>query len=647
MGSEPPNLEILLNFLVKHGESLDAYIFAVATGCRTTTESKHKDDDPQETRNFFTHRPSFSGGGRRNRGAAKNEMRDKSGVRPTRSARNQEASGETGRAHGARPRPPDRFRSQKPPLYKSRNPHSPHYCFLQHSSTMSAKINLYNNTSIDLPTGLFINNEFRPSSDGSTFTTPNPATGEDLVTLSAATEKDIDAAVAAAREAFENVWGKNSTPGERAEIMNKWADLIEEDIENLAQLESLDNGKPIWMARDVDIVDSIGCLRYYAGLADKIEGRTIELQEGVKVAFTRPEPIGVCGQIIPWNYPIQMFAWKVAPALAAGNTIVMKPAEQTPCSALRLAELAVKAGFPPGVLNIVNGLGAVAGSAIANHMDIDKIAFTGSTVTGRKIMASAANSNLKKVTLELGGKSPVVVFDSVDIDQTANWVCMAILFNHGQDCCAGSRLFIQDTIKDKFLEVLKRKVEEIQIGDPSDIKTFMGPLVSKAQHEKVKQYIKYGEEQGAKLLTGGSAKAVSLADKFKNGYFVTPTVFTECKKGMKIVDDEIFGPVLAVQSFTTEEEAVKLANDTAYGLGGGIFSQNASQCMRMVHAIKAGTVWCNQYMALSNAVPFGGMKQSGFGRELGIEGLKEYTQTKAVHWNYGEEIPWPLDGTNV
>lgn len=510
---------------------------------------------------------------------------------------------------------------------------------------MSIKIELYNKKTIDLPTGLFINNEFRPASDGSTLTTPNPATGEDLATISSATEKDVDDAVASARKAFETVWGTNSSPGERSLLLHKWADLIEEDIENLAQLESLDNGKPVWMAGDVDIVDSIGCLRYYAGLADKIEGRTIEQQEGVKLAFTRPEPIGVCGQIIPWNYPIQMFAWKVAPALAAGNTVVMKPAEQTPLSALRLAELAVKAGFPPGVLNIVNGVGAVTGNAIANHMDIDKVAFTGSTVTGRKIMASAASSNLKKVSLELGGKSPVVVFDSVDIDQTANWVCMAILFNHGQDCCAGSRLFVQDTIKDEFLKVLKRKVEEIQIGDPSDIKTFMGPLVSKVQHEKVLQYIKYGEEEGGKLLTGGQPQLSHLDEKFKNGFFVTPTVFTDCKKGMKIVDNEIFGPVLAVQSFTTEEEAVKLANDTAYGLGGGIFSQNASQCMRMVHAIKAGTVWCNQYMALSNSVPFGGVKQSGFGRELGIEGLKEYTQTKAVHWNYGEEIPWPIDGT--
>ncbi|EDK40407.1 hypothetical protein PGUG_04505 [Meyerozyma guilliermondii ATCC 6260] len=306
---------------------------------------------------------------------------------------------------------------------------------------MSTTIQLYGGRKIDIKTGLFINNEFRPSANGSVLTTPNPATGENLATISAATVEDVNAAVTAARTAFETTWGKKSTPSQRCSLINKWADLIEANIDSLAELESVDNGKPVWMARDVDIKDSIGCLRYYAGLADKIEGRTIEQEDGIKIAFTRAEPIGVCGQIIPWNYPIQMFMWKVAPALTAGNTVVIKPAEQTPLSALRLAELALEAEFPPGVLNVVNGTGAITGDAISRHMDIDKIAFTGSTVTGRKIMGAASKSNLKKVTLELGGKSPVVVFDSVDIDQTANWVCMAILFNHGQDCCAGSRLF--------------------------------------------------------------------------------------------------------------------------------------------------------------------------------------------------------------
>lgn len=498
---------------------------------------------------------------------------------------------------------------------------------------------------ITLNTGLFINNKFRPSKDGSTLTTPNPATGKDLATVSAACPEDVDDAVAAARAAFRISWGKKSTPSQRGALLNKWADLIQADIETLSELESLDNGKPVWMARDVDIKDSIACLRYYAGLADKIEGRTIEQEEGVKIAFTRLEPIGVCGQIIPWNYPIQMFAWKVAPALAAGNTIVMKPAEQTPLSALRLAQLSVEAGFPPGVINIVNGTGQVTGSAISYHMDIDKVAFTGSTVTGRKIMEAASKSNLKKVTLELGGKSPVIVFDNADIDQAANWVCVAILFNHGQDCCAGSRLLVQDTIKDEFLVQLKHKFENYVIGDPFNVKTFQGPQVSKLQQQKIESYIQAGIDEGARLVTGGKDRLAHLPSQFSNGYYVPPTIFDDCKKGMKIIDEEIFGPVLAVQTFGTEEEAIEKANDTSFGLGAGVFSQNASQCMRVIHALEGGTVWCNHYMALSNAVPFGGMKQSGFGRELGIDGLKEYTQIKAVHWNYGEQISWPMDGT--
>jgi aldehyde dehydrogenase (NAD+) len=512
---------------------------------------------------------------------------------------------------------------------------------------MSVTIKSPSGKDITFNSGLFINNEFRPAKNNNTLTTPNPATGEDLATVSAATEEDIDDAVRAARKAFETTWGKKSTPSQRAACLHKWADLIQENIDTLAELESMDNGKAVWMARDVDIVDSIGCLRYYAGLADKIEGKTIEQEEGIKVAFTRSEPLGVCGQIIPWNYPIQMFSWKVSAALAAGNAIVMKPAEQTPLSALVLAELSVKAGFPPGVINIVNGYGSVAGKAISSHMDIDKVAFTGSTATGRAIMESAAKSNLKKVTLELGGKSPVVVFDSADIDQAVNWVSIGILFNHGQECCAGSRLFLQDTIKDEFLAKLKSNFEEHVIGDPFDLKTFQGPQVSKAQQERILSFIESGIEQGATLFSGGKKRLAHLPEKFKNGYFVPPTIFTDCKPGMTVVDEEIFGPVLTVQTFATEAEAIEKANDTVYGLAAGFFSQNASQCMRMTNALRGGTVWCNQYVAVSNAVPFGGMKQSGFGRELGIEGLKEYTTTKAIHWNYGEQAVWPIDGTNV
>ncbi|PWN53139.1 aldehyde dehydrogenase [Violaceomyces palustris] len=493
---------------------------------------------------------------------------------------------------------------------------------------------------IHLPTGIFIDNTFSPAAEHGSITTPNPTTGKHLARVSAGTKLDVDRAVIAARKAFETTWGRNSTPGRRSAALLKWAELIENNIQELAELESLDNGKPVWAARDVDIVDSVACLRYYAGLADKIEGRTIEQVEGKKLAFTRSEAIGVCGQIIPWNYPIQMFAWKVAPALAAGNTVVIKPAEQTPLSALRLAELSIEAGFPPGVINVVNGLGSTVGESISSHMDIDKVAFTGSTVTGKRIMTSAASSNLKKVSLELGGKSAVVVFESADLKQAANWASMAILFNQGQDCCAGSRLLVQRSVHDELVAMMVENFEAHKMGDPSDVKTFQGPLVSKAQQEKVLGFIQSGLDQGAKRVT----RERRVPEGLEDGYFVSPTIFTECEPGMTIVDEEIFGPVLTVQTFEDEAEAIFKANDTIYGLGAGVFSSDASQCMRVTQAIKAGTVWCNNYMALSNAVPFGGMKQSGFGRELGIEGIKEYTQTKAIHWNYGEQLSWPIDG---
>lgn len=361
-------------------------------------------------------------------------------------------------------------------------------------------------------------------------------------------------------------------------------------------------------------------------------------------AFTRSEAIGVVGQIIPWNYPIQMFAWKVAPALAAGNTIVLKPAEQTPLSALRLAELSVEAGFPPGVINIVNGLGPIVGQAIAEHEGIDKVAFTGSTVTGKKVAVAAATSNLKRTTLELGGKSPAVVFEDADLEQAAHWVTNGILFNMGQDCAASSRLLVQKSIHDDFVARLVRNFEAHQIGDPFDDKTTQGPQVSEMQYKKILGLIQSGKEQGATVATGGDTVQFAAGHEYNGGYFVRPTIFTGCRKGMRIYDEEIFGPVLCVMAFDDEDDAVQRANDTTYGLGAGIFSENASRCMRMVHKLKAGTVWCNMYLALSNAVPFGGFRQSGYGRELGIEGLAAYVQTKAVHWNYGEKAVWPVTG---
>ncbi|KAG1775587.1 aldehyde dehydrogenase family-domain-containing protein [Suillus placidus] len=382
----------------------------------------------------------------------------------------------------------------------------------------------------------------------------------------------------------------------------------------LAEVESLNNGKPFKIARDFDIGDSIQCLRYYAGWADKITGQTIEVDNKTKLAFTRHDPIGVCGQIIPWNYPINMWAWKVAPALACGCTIVMKPSELTPLTALMLSKLIAEAGFPPGVVNTIPSLGSVGGVALSTHMDVDKVAFTGSTVTGRKVMEAAAKSNLKKVSLELGGKSPQLVFESADLEQAANWACLGILYNTGQDCTAGSRLYVQDTIYDKFVSLLVSKAKELVIGDGFDEKSGGGPLVSKTQFDKVWRYIESGSAQGAKLALGGQKRP-------GKGFFVDPTIFTDINANMDI----IFGPVLAVGRFKTEEEAISLANDTSYGLGAGLHSNDANQCMRVSSALEAGTVWINQYNLLNNNLC-----------------LDEYTSVKAIHWNFGEKLDWPL-----
>ncbi|KDR83839.1 hypothetical protein GALMADRAFT_236251 [Galerina marginata CBS 339.88] len=389
------------------------------------------------------------------------------------------------------------------------------------------------------------------------------------------------------------------------------------------------------IARDFDIGDSIQCLRYYAGWADKITGQTLEVDNKAKLAFTRHDPIGVCGQIIPWNYPINMWAWKVAPALAVGCTIVMKPSELTPLTALKLSELVKEAGFPPGVVNTVPSLGPVGGAALAAHLDVDKVAFTGSTITGRKIMEAAAKSNLKKVSLELGGKSPHLIFESADLEQAASWAALGICYNSGQDCTAGSRVYVQDTIYDKFLDILVAKVKSQVVGDGLDEKSGGGPVVSKGQYDRVWGYIESGKKEGAQAILGGVKRTTK-------GYYVDPTIFTDIKSDMAIVKEEIFGPVLAVGVFKTEEEAISLANNTNYGLGAGLHSNDANQCMRVSSALEAGTVWVNQYNILNNNVPFGGKKQSGIGRELGSYALEEYTSVKAIHWNFGEKLEWPL-----
>ncbi|XP_006460020.1 NAD-aldehyde dehydrogenase [Agaricus bisporus var. bisporus H97] len=493
------------------------------------------------------------------------------------------------------------------------------------------------NKQIPVPTGLFINNEFVPSVEDSPekILAINPATEEVICPVVSASPRDIDVAVKAARQAFQTTWGKNVTGFERSRLINKLADLIERDQQELAELETLNNGKPVKIARDFDIGDTIQCLRYYAGWADKIIGQSLEVDNKTKLAFTRNDPIGVCGQIIPWNYPINMWAWKVAPALAVGCTIVMKPSELTPLTALKLSELVREAGFPPGVVNTVPSYGHVGGAALAAHPDVDKVAFTGSTVTGRKIMEAAAKSNLKKVSLELGGKSPHLIFESADLEQAASWAALGICYNTGQDCTAGSRVYVQEPIYDRFIDLLTAKVKATIMGDGFDEISTGGPIISKGQYDRVWAYIEAGKQEGAKPILGGVKRT-------GKGFFVDPTIFTDIHRDMKIVKEEIFGPVLSVGKFKTEDEAISLANETNYGLGAGVHSSDANQCMRVSSSLEAGTVWVNQYNLLSNNVPFGGKKQSGIGRELGSHALAEYTSVKAVHWNFGEKVDWPL-----
>ncbi|KAJ2896354.1 aldehyde dehydrogenase [Zalerion maritima] len=478
------------------------------------------------------------------------------------------------------------------------------------------------------PTGLFINNEWAEGVDKKTFEVVNPATEEVICSVAEATEKDVDLAVAAARKAFEGVW-RSTTPQERSVLMYKLADLAEKNLELLAAVESLDNGKSISMARG-DAGAVVGCLRYYAGWADKIEGKTIDIAPDM-FHYTRQEPIGVCGQIIPWNFPLLMFTWKIGPALCTGNTIIMKTAEQTPLSALVFANLVKEAGFPPGVLNIISGFGKVAGAAISSHMGIDKVAFTGSTLVGRTIMKAAASSNLKKVTLELGGKSPNIVFNDADIEQAVSWVNFGIYFNHGQCCCAGSRVYVQEGIYDKFVAAFKARAEKNKVGDPFAEETFQGPQVSKVQYDRIMEYITSGKKEGATVTTGG--------ERFGNkGYFIQPTIFTDVKPEMKIMQEEIFGPVCAIAKFKTEDDVIKMGNDTTYGLAAAVHTKDLNTAIRVSNEIRAGTVWVNCYNMLHHQLPFGGFKESGIGRELGEAALANYTQSKSVAIRLGDAL---------
>ena len=470
------------------------------------------------------------------------------------------------------------------------------------------------------PTGLFINNEWVEGVDKKTFEVINPTNEEVICSVHEATEKDVDIAVKAARKAFDGVW-KQTTPQQRGIMLTKLADLVEKNLDVLAAVESLDNGKAFSMAKG-DVGAVAGCLRYYGGWADKVEGKTIDIAPDM-FHYTRQEPIGVCGQIIPWNFPLLMFAWKIGPALATGNTVIIKTAEQTPLSALVMAQFVKEAGFPPGVVNVLSGFGKIAGAAISSHMDIDKVAFTGSTAVGRTIMKAAASSNLKKVTLELGGKSPNIVFDDADIEHAVSWVNFGIYFNHGQCCCAGSRVYVQEGVYDKFVAAFKARAQKNTVGDPFKEDTFQGPQVSQLQYDRIMEYIKSGKDEGATVETGGERHG-------SKGYFIQPTIFTNVRGDMKIMQEEIFGPVCAIAKFKTEDEVIQMGNDSTYGLAAAVHTKDLNTAIRVSNALKAGTVWVNCYNMLHHQLPFGGFKESGIGRELGEAALANYTQSKSV-----------------
>ncbi|XP_062178838.1 aldehyde dehydrogenase family 2 member C4-like [Phragmites australis] len=472
-------------------------------------------------------------------------------------------------------------------------------------------------------TKLFISGRFVDAVSGRTFKTRDPRTGDVIASVAEGDKEDVDLAVRAARNAFDHGEWPRMSGSDRGRIMTRFADLVEQHANELAVLESLDAGKQPAVTKAIDISNAAGSLRYFAGAADKIHGETLKMH-GQFQGYTLREPLGVAGLIIPWNFPSTMFAIKVAPALAAGCTMVVKPAEQTPLSALYLAHLAKKAGIPDGVINVVAGFGPTAGAAIASHMEVDMVSFTGSTEVGRLIMEASARSNLKPVSLELGGKSPLIIFDDADVDMAVELAVSANLFNKGEACVAASRVYVQESIYDRFEKKLAESMKSWVVGDPlNDPRVRQGPQVDKAQYERVLGYIDQGKREGATVLTGGKPCG-------QRGYYIEPTIFTDVKEDMIIAKEEIFGPVMCLMKFKTVEEAIERANDTRYGLAAGVVTRDLDVANRVVRSVRAGVVWVNCYFAMGSDCPFGGRKMSGFGKDEGMHALDKYLAVKSV-----------------
>jgi len=484
---------------------------------------------------------------------------------------------------------------------------------------------------LDIETRLFIGGEFVDSAEGGRIPVLNPHDNSLLAEVSEARQADVDRAVEAARRAFP-AW-KRTSAAERGRLLLKLADAIEADAEYLAKLETLDTGHPIRDTRGLDAPRTAATFRYYAGMADKIDGRVAPVEAGFLNYITR-EPVGVVGQIVPWNFPLMFTGWKLGPALAAGNTVVLKPPELTPLTTLRVAHLIAKVGMPPGVVNILPGYGHIAGQYLAEHPGVDKIAFTGSTVTGKKIVQASAG-NLKRVQLELGGKGANIVFEDAHLDAAVNGSAFAIFHNQGQACIAGSRLLLQEKIADEFLDRFLALTKSIRVGNPFDPQTEMGPLTSPGHRERVLNYIKIAREQGSSVLTGGQAPSDAA---LQAGCYIEPTVVT-AQSTDRVCQEEVFGPFVSIMRFKDEADVIQVANSTIYGLGGGLWTRDLQRAHRVAAAIQSGVVWINTYKRVNPSSPFGGVGQSGYGRDLGLESIQEYTYPKSVWVNVDANVP--------